>query len=345
MAGANGSPSDRLNALEPLAREPERFTLFAALRLIEQAFSAHPRLGEARKAADEPVRLGQGPTLAFAPSDVCGFETAEGGAAQLEQYSFGVFGPNGPLPLHLTEQAYEWRRQREDSTFVDFVNAFQHRLTALFYRAWANADPATSLDRPASDRFAMYVGALLGLAPGSARERDAVPDYAKLNRASHFVRQVRSAEGLEQILADYFQLPVRVQQFVGDWMEVPPELCCRLGGGGELAGLGSTATLGSSSWQCQHKFEIVLGPLSRPVFNEFLPGSRAVQELFALIRLYTNDEWTWQLRLLLRDVEVPGIRLGGEARVGWTTWLGGRRTTADDVVLQEPTLRPADDVA
>ena len=338
MAGENGTPSDSLTPLRHLEARPEQFTLFAALRLLEQVFASHPRLGEARKAADDPVRLGQAPTLAFAPAQLSEFAGGGDAPARLEQYSFGVFGPNGALPLHLTEQAYESRRHREDSTLVDFLNAFQHRLIALFYRAWANSDPATSLDRPASDRFTAYVGALAGLAPESARDRDAVSDYAKLYRVGHFAAQARSAEGLQRILADYFGLPVQVRQFVGDWMKIPPEAYCRLGGGESVAGLASTATLGGSSWQCQHKFEIVLGPLTRAAFNDFLPGARGVKELYALTRLYTNDEWTWQLRLLLRAAEVPGVRLG-QAQLGWTTWLGGRRTMVDDVVLQEPMLR------
>jgi len=106
--------------LEPLAERPEQFTLFAALRLLEQAFAGQPRLGEARKASDEPVRLGQSPTLAFAPTQISGFKSEKDAPVRLEQYSFGVFGPNGALPLHLTEQAFELRRHREDSTVVDF---------------------------------------------------------------------------------------------------------------------------------------------------------------------------------------------------------------------------------
>ncbi|MDB6087518.1 MAG: type secretion protein family [Gammaproteobacteria bacterium] len=347
MAGANGQPPDHLTAarrptaLEQLAAEPHRFTLFAALRLLEQSFGARPRLGEGRKAADDAVRLGQAPHLAFAPSDVCAFDATQDERARLEQYSFGMFGPNGVLPQHLTEYAYEWRRQREDATFVDFLNAFQHRLVSLFYRAWANADPATSFDRPESDRFATYVGALIGLAPESARNRDAAPDFAKLSRAGHLGPQIRSAEGLEVILADYFRLTVELRPFVGAWMEVPEALYCRLGGPRELALLGSTTTLGGGSWQCQHKFELVLGPLTLASFKNFLPGARGLQELHALVRFYTNDEWTWQLRLLLRDVEVPGVQLGKTGQLGWTTWLGGRRTTADDVLLQEPVSVPA----
>jgi type VI secretion system protein ImpH len=349
MASASRQTSDRLSetraaaperplALEQLGAEPHRFTLFAALRLLEQCFPERPRLGESRKAADDAVRLGQRPSLSFAPSDVAAFEDSGDGPVRLEQLSFGIFGPNGALPLHLTEHAYERDRQREDATLTDFVNLFQHRLTSLFYRAWAESDPATSFDRPRSDRFLLHLGALLGLGTESALSRDAAPDRAKLSRVAHFAPQPRSAEGLESILADYFARAVEVRQFVGEWMGVPGELFSRLGTDPASASLGQTASLGALSWQCQHKFEIVIGPLDLASFGDFLPGARGLAELTALVRLYTNEEWSWQLRLLLQDVEVPGVRLGTAGQLGWTTWLGGRGQMADDVVIQEPAI-------
>jgi type VI secretion system protein ImpH len=323
------------NSLVRLQENPQRYGLFAALRVLEQAFPDRPRFGESRKAVDDAARLGNAPHLTFAPSDVTSFEMSAEQGARLEQHSFGVFGPNGALPLHLTEHAYERRRQQDDATLVDFVNVFQHRLISLFYRAWANSDPATSFDRPQSDRFVMYLGALQGLAPAEARGRDAVLDYAKLSRAGLYNPQPRSAEGLETVLADYFGLQVEVRQLVGAWLDIPEELRCRLGGPRELATLGQGATVGKATWQCQHKFEIVLGPLTLSTLKNFLPGARGLKELYALTRLYTGDEWTWQLRLLLRDAEIPGIRMGRLGQLGWTTWLGKRENNADDVLIQE----------
>ncbi|MBM0106727.1 type VI secretion system baseplate subunit TssG [Steroidobacter sp. S1-65] len=321
-------------ALAQLQAQPHGYTLFAALRLLEQVYADRPRLGEARKAADDSVRLGQAPHLSFAPCDVAQLVNAEDGAVRLEQFAFGLFGPNGALPLHLTELAYERRRHKEDATVVDFLNLFQHRLISLFYRAWAESEPAVSLDRPDSDRFRTYVGALIGMAPESARDADAAPDYAKLSRAGLFASQPRSAEGLEAVLADYFGIEVEVRQFVGSWLEIPDDLRCRLGGSAAAA-LGSNATLGASTWQCQHKFEIVLGPLPHAAFSNFLPGAPGLRELHSLVRQYTNDEWEWQVRLLLRDVEIPGARLDGASPLGWTSWLGERRAHAADVVIQE----------
>jgi type VI secretion system protein ImpH len=286
------------------------------------------------------VRLGQAPHLSFAPSDVAAATTDEEGRLSLEQYGFGVFGPNGALPLHLTELAYERRRHKEDGTLVDFLNLFQHRLISLFYRVWADSEPTVNLDRPEADRFRGYIGALLGIGPASARDADSVPDYAKLSRAGHFAQQVRSAEGLEAILSDYFEIAIEVRSFTGAWLDIPGALRCRLG----EQQLGLSTTLGASTWQCQHKFEIVLGPLTSRNFADFLPGARGLTELHALVRLYTGDEWSWQARLTLRNVDIPGASLGGRApksgtltgnQLGWTSWLGARRAGAEDVVIQD----------
>jgi type VI secretion system protein ImpH len=334
VAGSAGQTPDLVSALTKLRENPSRFTLFAALRLLDQCNAQRPRLGEARKAADEAIRLGQPPYLIFAPAEIESFREADVPRPVLQQYTFGLFGPNGALPLHLTEFARERERQLDDPTVKDFVNTLQHRLTTLFHRAWANSDPAANFDRPAQDRFTTYVGALIGIAGEPARARDDVVDYAKLHRAGRFAPQCRSAEGLEAILADYFELPIQIRQFVGAWLDVPPDSFCRLGGVPDYARLGDGATLGSASWQCQHKFEIVIGPLSLESFVDFLPGARGLRELRALARMYTNDEWAWQVRLLLTDVAVPGMALGQAGQLGWTTWLGAKRVQADEVVLQ-----------
>jgi len=335
MAGAHGLPSHPLTALQRLRQEPHRFSLFAALRVLEQADPARPRLGEARRLADESVRLEQPPHLVFAPSDVATVEATPGGRLRLEQYGFGVFGPNGALPFHLTEFVFERRRHHEDAAVSDFVNLFQHRLTALFYRAWADSDPVASHSRRDDDDFAAFLGALVGIFDESARDRDSIPDYAKLCRAGQIGAGSRSAEGLEAILSDYFRQKIEVREFVGSWLRIPNELRTRLGGTDDAAVLGRAATLGAASWQRQGKFEVVVGPMSFEAFLQFLPGSRALRSLADFIRFYTTDEWSWQVRLLVNEDDAPGVALGKVGRLGWTSWLGRKPGVASDVVLQD----------
>ncbi len=105
-------------------------------------------------------------------------------------------------------------------------------------------------------------------------------------------------------------------------------LRCRLGGT-EGAALGSNATLGcGDSGNASTSSRSCWGRCQHAVFTNFLPGAPGLAELHSLVRLYTNDEWEWQVRLLLRDVEIPGARLDGANPLGWTSWLGERRAHA-----------------
>ncbi|HEY0802151.1 MAG TPA: type VI secretion system baseplate subunit TssG [Steroidobacteraceae bacterium] len=331
MAGTVGNtPAD----VADLPHEAHRYSLFAMLRLLEQLHDGRPRLGESRRVKDDALRLQQMPHLVFAPTDVHSLSGGEEVPAILEQYSFGVFGPNGSLPLHLTEHAFERRNQFNDRTFSDFINLFHHRLISLFYRAWANSDPAASYDRPDTDRFRTYLGALMGLGTPAAWGRDAVSDYAKFSRIGQFGPHARSAAGLEGALAGYFGLPISIRQFVGSWLDIPDADRCRLGDTRGLATLGVGATLGASTWQCQNKFEVIVGPLRITDFLNFMPGAAALEQLRDMVRLYTNDEWSCQIRLLLKVGDVPRAKLDGTSRLGWTAWLGGRTVTASDVVLR-----------
>ncbi|MHB8727316.1 MAG: type VI secretion system baseplate subunit TssG [Casimicrobiaceae bacterium] len=323
-----------MNPLDRLSGEPYRFTLFAAMRLLEQLYPERPRLGEGRRASHDAIRLAQPPHLIFAPSEVSSFRSTENGTPRLEQYGFGIFGPNGALPLHLTEYAFDRAAHRGDPGVADFINTFQHRFIALFYRAWADGDPAVNLDRPASDRFVRCVGALAGLASPTARAAAPLAARAALGRASLFGRSSRSAASLERALTDYFGLTINIRPFIGGWIEIPHESRMRLGAGSGAGALGLGATLGSSSWQCQHQFEIGLGPLDYAAFTRFLPGSPAFDELAGIVRFFTNDEWSWQLRPTLAVSQAPGIELGRAGRLGWTSWLGGRADRVDDVVIR-----------
>jgi type VI secretion system protein ImpH len=174
----------------------------------------------------------------------------------------------------------------------------------------------------------------MGLGPVGARDRDSVLDYAKLARVGLFAPQNRSAEALQQILCEYFELPVELIPFVGSWLQITEDSRLRIGVEPQHATLGGGATLGTQTWQCQSRFEIALGPLQIADFVNFLPGARGLSQMKALVRLYTNEEWSWQVRLLLEPQQLPPLRLGEGGWLGWTSWLGSRQHVARDAVIE-----------
>src|SRR5437773_12086233 len=89
-----------------LARAAYQFDFFQVMRRLECAFREKPRLGEAARPADEPLRLGQEASMIFAPAPLAGLRPSRTGGPPWLLVNFsGLLGPNGPLPLHLTEYA------------------------------------------------------------------------------------------------------------------------------------------------------------------------------------------------------------------------------------------------
>jgi len=340
MASPDRTQAYAVALFEVLRREPYAFHFFQALRRLECLYRDQPRLGKSTRLADDPVRLAQEPSLAFAPATLATFDPGSDGLPpRLSEYFLGLFGPNGPLPLHLTEYARDRLRNHGDRTLVKFADVFHHRMLGLFYRAWADTQPTVSLDRPENDRFQVYVGAQFGLGMPSLWNRDAVPDLAKPYYAGRLVCQTRNAEGLQAILADFFRLPVAIETFIGHWLPLSEATRCRLGETPTTGLLGVTAVIGERVWDCQYKFRIVMGPMGLAEFQRFLPGSDSLRRLVAWVRNYVGDELLWDVNLVLKKEEVPPLVLGEGSQLGWTTWVTSQPLArdADDLMLDAVT--------
>ena len=335
--GASGPATAALARLfDSLAATPCEHDFFHTLRRIESLAPRSPRLGRALRPGQEPLRLGQDAEMDFAPAALSSFGKRKHTPPRLGVRFFGLFGPQGALPLHLTEYARERSRHHGDDGFARFADLFHHRALSLFYRAWAEAQPCVHLDRPDDDQFAKWLGALFGLAPPTMRQRDAVPDAAKRFHAGTLSRGVKNAEGLAIMLREHFRVPVRLEMFVGHWMRLRPQDGTRLGLGhrGEpSAQLGASAVAGSKVWSRQHKFRIHLGPLTLAQYESFLPGAASLPALRDWVRQYAGLGLAWDLRLTLAAGEVPPARLHPRVpasgvvptRLGFSTWLGQRK--------------------
>ncbi len=337
MATGKGAGADDLTLYAQLLANPQSFHLFQALRIIEAQHRDRPRLGQSRRAAQDPVRLGQEAELAFPTSTIADFKAGNDGQMHLTNRTFGLFGPQGPLPLHLTEYARNRRRNERDGTLIAFANLFTHRLMGLFYRAWAAGQPAPSFDRPEQDAFERKVAALSGYNGRALYGRDAMPDMVKRHFAGHLASGTKSAEGLVPVLAAFFAAPVHLQQFVGSWLDLEPDDRWQLGKPG---GLGQDTSIGTRVWSRAAKFRILVGPLSLPDYKRLLPGMGSLERLEAIVRNYAGDALDWDVNLILRAADVPRVALGGaNAALGHTTWVGLRRDAgrdADDLYLSPP---------
>ena len=318
------------------APPPEATGFFALLRALETPGN---RFGRAGSAASEPARLGQRARLAIATRDIAGYRPSAGGRPPaVDVEVLGLFGPEGALPLHLTRWVLARQSQRwfddggtaADTTFLDFCNLLQHRMLALYWRAWADARPEVAAGHGPGGRAQAMCAALAGIGlPGLAgpgRDTD-----LKLRHATGLAAAQQAPERLTRLLSDLIGAPVRLVEFVGHWLAIPPALQSRLGRAHALLGRGAVA--GALSFQRQGRAELRVGPVGLDLYLRLVadPGLRA--RLRHAIRFAAGEEIAFDLRPVLASAGKPAPRLG-EARLGHTLWLPSRRERDGDDLRQ-----------
>ena len=128
--GARARPASATLA-ERLRDQPHEYAFFAAMRLLEAAHRGRPRFGHSKRPAQDALRLAQEPSVTHAPAMLAGYEPgADGRPDRLLVHFLGLFGPDGPLPLHLTEYASNRRRNHGDATFQRFADLFLQKQIA-----------------------------------------------------------------------------------------------------------------------------------------------------------------------------------------------------------------------
>ncbi|KAF0812106.1 hypothetical protein IGB42_03383 [Andreprevotia sp. IGB-42] len=318
MASATGTERVDLNVLAPLSENAARQDYFALLRLVDAASPGLPRLGRAQRPQQEAVRLSQTPALIFAASEVAEVRTGAGEKPMIRSAGFGVYGPNGPLQLHMTEAAWDQLHNHQDDGLVAFADVFHQRLHSLFYRAWADSQPVISFDRPERGPFSNMLGSLCGYGSAALAGRDAVSDSFKLLYSGFFSRSVRSACALQSLLHALFQVDVVVHEHVRGYIALEPDQTSCLGRNN--AGLAQSVVLGARVPDVQYGFSIELGPLDRVQYELFSPGGFAMQALTALVNNWVGVEYRWEVRLIAQAAPARQLRLGQGARLSFDTW-------------------------
>jgi type VI secretion system protein ImpH len=333
---AGPPPADHL--IQRLLERGDRFDLYHAIRLLNCTLRDSPPVGEARLPSQEKYRFAQHVSLAFPRSPIQEISRDPDGKLRISTNGFGLLGPNGPMPMQLTEHVLERRQHFRDLAHEEFLNMLHHRLMMLFYRAWAVNQQHISSDAAARssdaemvnrDHFAMYIGSLIGLGLPESNNRDHIDDHGKLYFSGHLSDVNRTPSGLGKLLAQYFFLPVEVHEFVERWIQVDPSFRTRLGASRYTGLLGRNVMLGGRFRECQSTFRIRLGPMTLPAYEHMLPGNNGFVRLRDWIRLYVGLHLDWQVQYVLLARETPPTRLGHSGLLGRTTWLWTQSPTSD----------------
>ncbi|SFK93130.1 type VI secretion system baseplate subunit TssG [Lysobacter sp. cf310] len=337
---------------QQLLAAPQRFGFFQALRILESLFARQGiKRGEmvARK-----VRFKNTLALGFPASEIEGavaygndgevldHETSIENAVSTQQLAevhitpafSGLLGGQGALPLHYTERLAERETVHRDRAARAFLDLFTNRALALHYDAWKKYRVPLQHELERDERFLPMVLSLVGLGQPALRDRMAdggageVFDQAIAHYAGAVGQHPTSAAALQRILRDYFQVPLRIEQFVGAWYSVPETQRTRLGASN--ATLGSTALAGDRVWQRDLRMRVWIGPLDRDRFDDFLPGGKAALGLAKWLSLLTGACFEYEVRLILKAEHITGVRMSPEAgaRLGWDSYVCSKAAQA-----------------
>lgn len=327
--------------LDALLAEPERYSFFQAARLLYRAHGLPPRAGGSL--ANDTLRFTVPATLNFPPCELLTLDrTVHDDEHAPPRYTMsvnflGLSGPSGVLPRHYTEWLLALQKSRDHAT-RDFLDIFNHRLVGLFWRAWAKhrTELAQELAKERSGSGVLrHVYDLIGLGtpalhalveprPGVARTR--LP-AAALGYYSGLVAQHPHGVGaLAQVVGDVVDAPVEVISCHGTWQRIPPRDRTRLGRHNQRFGDG--CVLGKRFWDRQTTVRVRIGPMRLRGFEALLPQRGLLEAVVELLRFLTGLALDLEIQLVLRAEAVPRARLGGAkpARLGWNSWLAGRRS-------------------
>ncbi len=326
---------------QELIDEPYKFEFFQAVRLLERIFPERSAVTRTVSPRNEVVRFRSNASLRFPPSEIFEIRRTADEFSDKEKIEMfvnfmGMLGIVGVLPVHYTELAVD-RARYGDTALWAFLDIFTHRMVSIFFRAWEKYRFPVQYER-GNDDFTAYLFDFAGLGTQGLRGRMNLDEEGLLPYSGLIIQKPHSTVALEQIIADYFRIKAKIEQFSGQWLTLDEESITRLGEANSA--LGKTTIIGTKIWDYQSKFRVVLGPLKFKEFQELLPVGTAYKPLLAIIRFMTNQEVDFDVQLKLQAKEVPSTILTTRAKrrpmIGWTSFLKTKPFKQDDeqVILQ-----------
>ncbi|MFN3160453.1 MAG: type VI secretion system baseplate subunit TssG [Rubinisphaera brasiliensis] len=309
--------------------------LFQAVRLIQlqtlrenEPQRRAPQLGSDTSPDNEPLLFAAVAKARFAGTEIesIGMESVGGrsrqrGRYKLETSAIGLTGPSGALPRHYTSLLL-MRQKKHDYAMARFFDLFNHRVTALFYRAWGKhrlpiCYESAAVNPRVTDTPTDLLNCLVGQGVPQLRGRAQYPDQTLLMFAGLFSSVRRSAAGLQTILQTVLNAPVEVQQFCPHWLNLEPSERTRLGSG--TAGrpahnqLGRSAICGERVFDLQSRFRITIQTRDYREFLSFLPERTKLTCVSELTRRFVGMEFDFDVQVVVPGKDVPVARLGTAA--------------------------------
>ncbi len=320
------------------------FNFFKAVHLLER-FAGLKAPGNSLSPENDPIRFRVQPGFNFPASDIAAIRNGHKGPKPEVTVNFmGLIGPHGVLPHWYNEHAQQLV-YKKDFAFTDFLDMFHHRLLSLFYLAWKKYRLAENFRPDCSDPISHSLADLVGLDPVD-QNRNPLFFQCIHKRLIYFsglvARAAPTASIIEAVVSNAVGAPVQVEQFVARMIAVHAQDRTCLGRNNST--LQKDAMCGGRIRDISTYFIVKLGPLAWDKYLAFQPRSRNLGMIHQLIARIAGMEYEFEIRLILKGPEIPGLCLGGRKGaplLGRTVLLrNAQRPCQRDIVVRTKERKP-----
>lgn len=314
-----------------ICNELDDYDFYSLMRYLESNKSVTDKsFADELNPKKQKIRISQDPHLAFPKCEIQDLVLRDG-KLNIVIKSFGMLTINSPLPIHLVEHIFNRKHHYGDHSWSDFINMLQHRISILFYKAWAEAQNIHSLERINTSKFDDYILSMMGLSKKPKMEDELIDSYCKIFYSGFLIKH-RSSYNLVKVLRQYFQIKVSIVENIGLWHEVDQQEQTSLGS--MNYNLGDGLLLGSKIYDQNSKFRIILESLSFEEYQSFFKDKLNYKRMKEWVEYFVEQEYSWEIQPILKQESIPSLELSAKYQLGMTTWLGQVNNDADNLILQ-----------
>lgn len=277
--------------------------------LLEQSQLDSPVPGSDWRVRQEPVRFRPHPGMGFPASEIRGLTDPEPEHAHLppsvDITFMGLYGVESPLPTHYIDDIAQ-RREGVEAT-RDFLDIFNHRLIAQYYRIWRKYSYPATFQAGGTDNTSQYLLGLAGLGIPGCAATAGTPLSRFLALLPVMLLPGRTAEGMHalvQLLApdtsadvyhhDRCRIPLKNQVAMNSQRSVS---------------LKHRPVMGTHGTDVNGQVLLKLTTDNPDEVRGWLPGGELHGDLMALLHVYLGSNLDVRLQLCVARYLLPDAQL------------------------------------
>ncbi len=227
---------------------------------------------------------------------------------QLTSPMIGLTGTQGVLPYTYTYRIKQSPRQQREET-LHFLGLFNHTLTAKYIEACINYHLPVRYEIEQDNQYLEILHALNGYVREQHHQQHLDDYFAEFSGLMQ--GQNNSAYVLKTMLGCIFKHQIQIKEYLPEQFTLEDAQKASLGGSNPAL-LGVNTFCGELLTQIDEKVEIVIGPLNRQDYLNFLPQQKHSEKLKQVISTWCSPTLMIDLRLILTKADIHPIRLGTE---------------------------------